>query len=181
VKWLIGALVLIALGGAGGYFGRPLVEPMVGGAHEIEAQVVSERTEDARLVLTLRVGDETMLATFRNRVEDVAELVQPGDTITIRMRSSGVFADDAPIVRVSHPPSTDAAGADAVPGAEEAAVVAPDTEQDAAAPADAEAPPPTTPTAPTEAASEPPAPAPVAATEEVVAPAADTEAPAPRS
>jgi len=103
MKKLVLALFLMGLGAAGGYFGRPFAEPLVGGPREVDAVVVSERTEESRLVLTLRMGDETMLATFHNRSEDVAELVAPGDTITLRMRSSGVFADDAPILRVSRP------------------------------------------------------------------------------
>ena len=112
--WLIVLPLGLAGGAAGGYFGRPAVDRAMGGVGQIEAQVVSERRDDDRLVLTLRSGDDTMLATFRNRVDDIAELVTPGDTITLRTRATTVFADDVPIVRVAHP----AMAADAEPAAD---------------------------------------------------------------
>lgn len=137
MKTVVLVLVLLAAGLAGGYFARPQIEPLVGGPREVEGVVVAERTEDDRLVLTLRVADETMLATFHNRAGDIAELVSPGDTITLRVRGTSVFADDAPIVRVARPgdAAAETAGPEVDADADADAGVAPDAE-----PEDPEAP-----------------------------------------
>lgn len=103
MKTIVFVLVLgLGAGAAGGYFARPSVEAHLGDddGEEVEAQVIAERREDERLVLTLRAGDETFLATFHERADDVAELVSPGDQITVRLSGPGVFADDVPIVHV---------------------------------------------------------------------------------
>ena len=96
----LGLVLGLAVGMVGGYFGRPRVERALGGSGEVEALVVAERQEEDRLVLTLSTGDETMLASFRERQGDVAELVSPGDMLTVRIARPGVFADDVPIVRL---------------------------------------------------------------------------------
>jgi hypothetical protein len=123
------ALVVVLAGAAGGYFGRPFAEPYVGGPRELEAEVAAERAEESRLVLTLRAGDETMLATFHRRAGDVAELVEPGDTIVLRTRGEGVFADDAEVLRVSRPFAHHDAEGTAEPETEEVAA-APDASVD---------------------------------------------------
>jgi hypothetical protein len=101
---ILGFVVLVALGVAGGYFLRPPVEQWLTGRGEVEASVIEERREEDRLVLSLRSGDQTMMATFRERIDDVAELVEVGDVVTLRVGGHGVFADDVPIVRVQRPP-----------------------------------------------------------------------------
>ena len=97
---ILGLALGLAGGSAAGYFGRPPIEHALGGAGEVEAIVVSERQEEDRLVLTLRAGDETILASFRERASDVRELVAPGDMLTVRVGRAGVFADEVPIVRL---------------------------------------------------------------------------------
>ncbi|GEM_PF-6551278 len=96
------ALLLLGLAGGlvGGYFARPSVDRAIGISNEIEGVVVAERREDERLVLTLRAGEETVLASFRERADDVEQLVAPGDFLTVRLGSRGVFADEVPIVRL---------------------------------------------------------------------------------
>lgn len=96
------ALLLLGLAGGlvGGYFARPSVDRAIGISNEIEGVVVEERREDERLVLTLRAGEETVLASFRERADDVEQLVAPGDFITVRLGARGVFADEVPIVRL---------------------------------------------------------------------------------
>lgn len=96
-------LVVVAGAGAGGYFARPAIDQAIGRRGEREARIVSEHRDGERLLLTLRSGDETMLATFRQRADDIETLVNPGDTITLRVSGRGVFADDAPILGVSRP------------------------------------------------------------------------------
>jgi hypothetical protein len=100
---LLGVALVLALGVAGGYLLRPPVEQWLTGRGEVEASVTEERREEDRLVLALRSGDQTMMATFRERMDDVAELVQVGDVVTLRVGGHGVFADDVPIVRVQRP------------------------------------------------------------------------------
>lgn len=90
----------LAGGTAAGYFGRPAIDHAVSGMGEFEGEIVEERREDDRLVLTLRSGDETIQASFRERADDVEDLVTEGDTLTVRVGSRGVFADDVPIVRL---------------------------------------------------------------------------------
>jgi hypothetical protein len=82
---ILGFVVLVALGVAGGYFLRPPVEQWLTGRGEVEASVIEERREEDRLVLSLRSGDQTMMATFRERIDDVAELVEVGDVVTLRV------------------------------------------------------------------------------------------------
>ena len=101
VKTKLALLVLGLAGGlVGGYFARPWVDRAVGISNEIEGVVVEERREDERLVLTLRAGEETVLASFRERADDVEQLVAPGDFLTVRLGARGVFADEVPIVRL---------------------------------------------------------------------------------
>lgn len=101
---ILGFVVLLALGVAGGYLLHPPVEQWLTGRGEVEASVLEERREEDRLVLSLRSGDQTMMATFRERIDDIAELVEVGDVVTLRVGGHGVFADDVPIVRVQRPP-----------------------------------------------------------------------------
>jgi hypothetical protein len=101
VKTKLALLVLGLLGGlAGGYFARPSLDRALGLTNEVEGVVVEERREDERLVLTLRAGEETVLASFRERADDVEQLVAPGDFLTVRLGARGVFADEVPIVRL---------------------------------------------------------------------------------
>lgn len=101
---ILGVVLVLALGVAGGYFLRPPVEQWLTGRGEVEASVIEERREEDRLVLALRSGDQTMMATFRERIDDIAELVDVGDVVTLHVGGHGVFADDVPIVRVQRPP-----------------------------------------------------------------------------
>lgn len=100
----LGVVLVLALGLAGGYFLRPPIEQWLTGRGEVEASVIEERREEDRLVLSLRSGEQTMMATFRDRIDDIAELVEVGDVVTLRVGGHGVFADDVPIVRVERPP-----------------------------------------------------------------------------
>ena len=101
MKTVLLVLVLGLLGGAaGGYYGRPALDRAILGMGEVEGVVVSERREGDRLLLTLRSGDETIVASFVERADDVAELVSEGDTVTVRVGARGVFADDVPILRL---------------------------------------------------------------------------------
>ena len=100
-KILIGALVGLAAGLPGGWFGNAHFAEGLGlDGDEVEAGVLEERREDERLVLMLQAEDETILATFSERPDDVAQLVAPGDTVTLFVRADSPFADDVPILSV---------------------------------------------------------------------------------
>ena len=100
-KILIGALVGLAAGLPGGWFGNAHFAEGLGlDGDEIEAVVLEERREDERLVLMLQAEDETILATFSERPDDVEQLVAPGDTVTLFVRDDSPFADDVPILSV---------------------------------------------------------------------------------
>ncbi|MBX7192908.1 MAG: hypothetical protein K1X94_12660 [Sandaracinaceae bacterium] len=101
---IFAVVLVLALGVGAGYAMRPPLERYFTGRGEIDATVTEERREDDRLVLALRADDETMMATFRERIDDIDELVDVGDTVTLRMSGPGVFADDVPILHVSRPP-----------------------------------------------------------------------------
>lgn len=100
-KILVGALVGLAAGLPGGWFGNVHFAQGLGlDGDEIEARVLEERREDERLVLMLQAEDETILATFSERPDDVAQLVDPGDSVTIFVRADSPFADDVPVLSV---------------------------------------------------------------------------------
>ncbi|MEM9865436.1 MAG: hypothetical protein AAF938_27770 [Myxococcota bacterium] len=102
------ALILFLLGGGGGaagyHYGKPQVMPHLApflgeGPAELEGVVVEKRQDEERLVLVLRSGDETFLASFRERMSDVATLVHEGDTVVLES-TGDVFTEDVPILRV---------------------------------------------------------------------------------
>lgn len=155
MKWLVVILVGAAAGLAGGYFARPSVDRALGGATEVEGEVVAERRQDDRLLLTLRAGDETIVASFRERADDVEELVSEGDHLTVRVGAHGVFADEVPIVRLRRAADVAAAAEGPEPETE-----APEAEADTEAPTE-----PTEAEPEAEPAAEPEAEAEVAAAE----------------
>ncbi len=102
-------LLLLGAGGgaAGMFYGQaPAMEALGLANREVNAVVVEERQEEesGRLVLVLDQDGDTLLATFERRAEDVAALVSVGDTVTLQLPPSGVFADDVPILRVHNGP-----------------------------------------------------------------------------
>lgn len=106
MKMKLVILVVGALGGAAGmHFAGGAVRQAVGlEGREVEANVLEEtRDEDGRLVLMLESEGESMLATFRERADDVASLVQVGDVISFRTPIHGVFSDDVPLLSVRRP------------------------------------------------------------------------------
>lgn len=97
-KALLTALLGFALGVAAALGGRDLLAEHLDGG--LDAEVIAERREPDRLVLVLRADDGTRLASFAQRIDDIAELVQVGDVVRLRAPRDGVFADDPPILSV---------------------------------------------------------------------------------
>lgn len=87
-----------AFGAFVGWFARDLARRY--SEDVVEGVVLEERLEDERLVLVLRSEDESRLATFSQRREDIATLVEVGDRIRLQVSGGGVFADDPAIVWV---------------------------------------------------------------------------------
>lgn len=99
-------LFLLLVGVIGGaalmhFFGAQARQAAGLEGRQVEANVLEEhRDEDGRLVLMLESEGESMLATFRERADDVASLVSVGDVVTFRAPSYGVFSDDVPLLSV---------------------------------------------------------------------------------
>lgn len=99
-------LLILIIGTAGGaalmHFTSGPIRQAVGlEGREVEANVLEERRdEDGRLVLMLESEGQSMLATFRERADDVASLVHVGDVISFRAPINGVFSDDVPLLSV---------------------------------------------------------------------------------
>lgn len=99
-------LLILIVGMVGGaalmhFFEAPVRQAVGMQGHEVEASVLEERRdEDGRLVLMLESEGQSMLATFRERADDVASLVHVGDVVTFRAPVGGVFSDDVPLLSV---------------------------------------------------------------------------------
>lgn len=99
-------LLILIIGTAGGaalmhFFEAPVRQAVGLQGREVEASVLEERRdEDGRLVLMLESEGQSMLATFRERADDVASLVHVGDVVTFRAPVGGVFSDDVPLLSV---------------------------------------------------------------------------------
>ncbi|MFT5356823.1 MAG: hypothetical protein ACI9KE_004049 [Polyangiales bacterium] len=98
--------VILLVGTLGGaalmhFSGEPIRRAAGLEGREVEANVLEEsRDEDGRLVLMLESDGESMLATFRERADDVASLVHVGDVVSFIAPVNGVFADDVPLLSV---------------------------------------------------------------------------------
>lgn len=110
-------LLILIVGTAGGaalmhFTGGPIRQAVGLEGREVEANVLEERRdEDGRLVLMLESEGQSMLATFRERADDVASLVHVGDVVSFRAPINGVFSDDVPLLSVRR--SDQAEGEDA--------------------------------------------------------------------
>ncbi|MFK7998448.1 MAG: hypothetical protein AB8H86_02585 [Polyangiales bacterium] len=97
-------ILIVGLGGGAAlmhFFEKPARQAVGLLGREVEASVLEERRdEDGRLVLMLESEGESMLATFRERADDVASLVHVGDVVTFRAPIDGVFSDDVPLLSV---------------------------------------------------------------------------------
>lgn len=96
---LVTLLVGAALGGAGGWYAHVAYARGAG----TPAEVLEERREDERLVLVLQADDRRLMATFRDRADDLAEIVHVGDTVVLAS-APGVFADEPRVLGVRPPP-----------------------------------------------------------------------------
>lgn len=99
------ALVLVLMlgligGAAAGFYVRPYYDARLDTTRQVDAEVIDETQEAGRLVLRLRAGRESLLATYSERAGEVGELVAEGDMLRIRIPNDVVIVDNPPILRV---------------------------------------------------------------------------------
>lgn len=116
ILFLFGALIgfLIAV------LFRPVLQPMVAEvlrdeADRTEGRVVGKRLQGERLLLTVDATEGTILATFKDRVEEIDMLVEDGDLVTLGVPRYEPFVEDPPVlaVRKQDPPAATADGPEA--------------------------------------------------------------------
>ena len=115
-RW-VGFLIVFLMGLAVGIAGAILVPKTagrylpVGKEVVVEGEVVRKLKEQDRLLLTVRTGEGTLLATFKKRVTEIDLLVSERDLLALAIRRYEPFVDDPSIRRVRKPegatPSTD--------------------------------------------------------------------------
>lgn len=98
-RWWLWLLVGIVLGVAGALFLPDLVAPYLPTvlrrkSVEVTGPVLAKRMEQDHLLLTVDTRRGALLATFRQRVPEIALLVDAGDTITLGLREYQPLVND---------------------------------------------------------------------------------------
>lgn len=149
---LLWFLVGLALGIAGAVVVPPLARPYLpgglgGGGELLVGTILEEEREGDRLLLTVDADRGALIASFTRRVSEIALLVEPGDSLTLRAPDYEPFLEDPDIESIRKPrlretvvPGGDESRADtagaAAPDSAPSAPAAPDTLPEEAAPAD---------------------------------------------
>ena len=68
--------------------------PFGGGGELLTGPVLSEERDGERLLLTLETAQGALIASFSERVSEIALLVEPGDTVTISVGDYDPFIED---------------------------------------------------------------------------------------
>jgi hypothetical protein len=82
------------------YFGAYLPAFIAGETHSVVGSVVRMQREPDRLLVTISTAEGTMLATFTQKVSEIALLLAESDAITIALRRYEPFVTNPPIVKV---------------------------------------------------------------------------------
>jgi hypothetical protein len=69
----------------------------------VEGIVVKKQQEVDRLLLTISAPEGAILATFKQKVTEIALLVDEGDTVSMNLRRYEPFVEDPTVVRVRKP------------------------------------------------------------------------------
>ena len=97
-------LVGFVVGVVAGVFAPGLLGPSFPGLGGEEALVTgivrAKQKEGDRLLLTVQSSEGATLATFRERMEEIALLVDEGDTLTFELRRYAPFVEDPRIAGV---------------------------------------------------------------------------------
>lgn len=100
---LVGLVLGLAGGLPGGWFALQELGPQLGfdGTSEVQYTVEARRVEDGRVQLMLRSDeDETVLATFTERPDDVAALARVGDAVVLQISEPAPIIDEPHVLRV---------------------------------------------------------------------------------
>lgn len=102
-------IILFLLGGFFGFLVAALFQPLLRpalseafrGEEEVtEGRVVGKRLQGERLLLTVDAAEGTVLATFKQRVQEIDMLVEEGDLLKLGVRRYEPFVEDPPILSV---------------------------------------------------------------------------------
>lgn len=77
-----------------------LPTPFRPGELQVRGPVLAEQREEDRLLLTVETEQGAILATFRRQVEEIALLVDEGDTVTLGLRQVAPFVEEPTLVGV---------------------------------------------------------------------------------
>ncbi|HET9491605.1 MAG TPA: hypothetical protein VFR64_17845 [Methylomirabilota bacterium] len=109
-RWAFVAVFLagIAVGVVATLFGPRWADPylpqaMRGATALIEGEVVRKLREADRLLFTVLTPEGAVLATFKERVTEIEQLVDEGDRITLALARYAPFVEDPKIARVTKP------------------------------------------------------------------------------
>lgn len=88
-----------------------LPAPFRSGELQVQGPVLAEQREEDRLLLTVETEQGAILATFRRQVEEIALLVDEGDTVTLGLRKYAPFVEEPTLMGVykGRPPAGGAA------------------------------------------------------------------------
>lgn len=102
-------IFLILLGALFGFLVAALFQPVLRpaltetfrGEEEVtEGRVVGKRLQGERLLLTVDAAEGTVLATFKQRVQEIDMLVEEGDLLKLGVARYEPFVEDPPILSV---------------------------------------------------------------------------------
>ncbi len=82
------------------YIAPYLPEAIRGKAKDFEGIVVEKQQDQERLLLTIRIDQGTILATFKKKAPEVNLLVQQGDMLTLALHKYEPFIEDPSNKRV---------------------------------------------------------------------------------
>jgi hypothetical protein len=119
LPWFAAGLVLgVAAAIAGPRFLGPfLPESLTGRTQILTGPVLAEERDGDRLLLTLETEPGALIASFSQRVSEIAQLVEPGDIVSIAVRDYDPFVEDPDFEGVrkgngTRPPVADSASAE---------------------------------------------------------------------
>jgi hypothetical protein len=109
-RWTLVAIFLagVAVGVVAALFGPRWADPYLPAGLRsptalIEGDVVRELREADRLLFTVLTPEGAVLATFKERVTEIEQLVDEGDRITLALQHYAPFVENPDIARVRKP------------------------------------------------------------------------------
>lgn len=98
---LLGLILGLAIGLLGPrWIGPYLPSSLIPRGEATEGTVVAKQRKDGELLLTVDTPEGAVLATFREKVDEIALLIEVGDTVGLGLGRYEPFAEDPPVRRV---------------------------------------------------------------------------------